>query len=178
MKRKQSKAKINWGWDAPENRNGKATRTTRKQQKELNKTVKSLGFRFFLTVFIVVLVFCAIGFGGTYFLTRKDCFVLLGDKDIVIDINSYENISDCCYIEDGYKVIEFNKDVSHKIEIETNMLINNQGNYTPVFDELGNPVIGQYYIIYRAKTFKYSKFSTIELIRFITFDESSDVVEQ
>ena len=33
------KAKINWGWDAPEDRNGKATRSTKKQVKRTNKNI-------------------------------------------------------------------------------------------------------------------------------------------
>lgn len=172
LKRKNSKAKINWGWDAPEDRNGKATRTTKKQQRETKKALKSLSLKIVLISLGLLLLFLAVSGTSCYLLTKDDCFTLMGNKDVVIDIEK-----DSVYIEDGYKVIEFGKDVSDKVTIETNMRITEEGFYAPQIDELGNPIIGQYYIIYHAETFKYSKFATIERVRFVYFEESTDVVE-
>lgn len=163
-KRKETKAKINWGWDAPENRNGKATRSTKKTQKNVNNTLKKAGLKGFLTAFFVLILCLGIGLGTSFIITKDDCFTLKGEKDIILTVETP-------YIEDGFTVIEFGKDVSNKVEIETNMLINEDGYYTPQYDELGNPVAGQYYIIYKAKTFKYSKFATVEKIRFVTFED-------
>lgn len=163
-KRKETKAKINWGWDAPENRKGKATRSVKKTQKNVNSTLKKVGFKGILIALCVLVVFVAIGGGACYFLTKDDCFKLNGNANVEFSVETP-------YIEEGFTVIEFGRDVSSKVEIETNMIVDENGNYTPQYDELGNPIIGQYYIIYRAKTFKYSKFSTIERIRFVTFND-------
>lgn len=166
-KRKETKAKINWGWNSPEDRNGKATRSTKKSNKNINKTIKKIGFKGLL-ISLVVLLFClALGIGASYFLTRNDCFELKGDKDIVLSVETP-------YVEDGYTVIEFSKDISKKVTIETNMKVDINGNYIPQYDELGNPIIGEYYIIYKVNSFKYSKFSTIEKIRLITFEDITE----
>jgi len=172
LKRKKTQAKINWGWDAPENRNGKASRTTKKQQREINKSFKTVGLKIVLICFCLIVLFGAISAGTCYFLTKDDCFKLKGEIDVVINL---ENATS--YTEAGYEVVEFGKDVSDEVVVETNMLVDENGNYTPRYDEIGNPIIGKYYIIYKTTTFKYSKFSTVERIRFVTFEEPTDVVE-
>ena len=163
-KRKETKAKINWGWDAPENRNGKATRSTKKTRKNANNTIKKAGIKGMIIALCVLVICLGVGVCGAFILTKDDCFTLKGNRDVILTVETP-------YVEDGFTIIEFGKDVSDKVEIETNMLIDEQGNYTPQYDELGNPVAGQYYIIYKAKTFKYSKFSTVEKIRFVTFED-------
>lgn len=163
-KRKETKAKINWGWNAPEDRNGKATRSTKKSSNNLNKTIKKVSFKGVLIALVVLVCCLCVGVGASYFLTKDDCFKLIDNKDIVLSVETP-------YVEDGYKVIEFGKDISNKVTIETNMKIDENGNYTPQYDELGNPVAGEYYIIYKVNSFKYSKFSTVEKIRLITFED-------
>ena len=43
-KKVKTKAKINWGWDAPENRNGKATRST-KSNRSVSRKIKKIGIK-------------------------------------------------------------------------------------------------------------------------------------
>lgn len=166
MKTKKTKqtAKINWGWDAPENRKGKATRVTKSEQKLITK---SLGFKGILIAFLILVICAGISFGSCYFITRNDCFELYGNDELTLTVGEK-------YVEDGYKVIEFNKNRTDRVFIETDMKINSDGSYSPIVDESGEFVVGTYYIIYKTDTLKYSKISSVERIRLITFVEASE----
>lgn len=164
-KKVQTKAKINWGWDAPEDRNGKASRSAK---KKANKTIKKLGFKAILIVLLVTIIGGAIGTGVCWFLTRDDCFTIIGKDEITLtlrgdgeEINSFNS-----YYDESVKVVSFGRNVSDKVYIETNLKQNDDGSYYA--DE-----IGTYYIIYKVDDIKYGKIFTVQRIRLITFVEST-----
>lgn len=165
-KKTQKQAKINWGWDAPENRNGKATRSTKRKTE---KNLKLLGVKGIVTVLILIVIFGAIGIGGCFLITRKDCFEIIGQDELSLTIG--EN-----YIDEGVKVIEFGRDCSNKVKIETNLVKNLDGSYSAELDNDGNPILKTYYIIYTVNTVKYSKIADIKRIRLISFVEQSEEI--
>ena len=199
IKKTQQKAKKNWGWEVrAENDTSPNTRTTnsnatkskksaqkssqtksqstkttkrqrQKQEREIKKTFKLFGVKGIITLVIIILLFATIGVGATMFLTRNDCFDIIGKDEIELQANE-------SYFDTGVKVVEFGKDCQNKVVIETNMVQNADGSFSPQLDSDNNPVLKTYYIIYKVKTFKLSKLATIERIRLVSFVENSEEI--
>lgn len=184
-KKVKTKAKINWGWDAPENRSGKATRSTKSTKssnkinitddvsitmsKKSRKKKSSLGFKAILIVLLVTIVGITIGGSVCYFMCRDDYFTIIGQDEITLTLRAEgeEINSRNSYIDEGVEVVSFGRDVSDKVYIETDLKKNEDGSYTA--DE-----IGTYYIIYKVDDIKYGKLFTVQRIRLITFVESAE----
>ena len=124
-----------------------------KQKKVINNTIKNLTVKH---IFICVILF-VIGFGigiGTFLgICKNDCFELIGKKEITIYLND-------SYIDEGVKIIEFGKDASSSVYIETNLQNNNNEFYA--LDA------GLYYIKYLSSSIKFGKIFKISKIRLIT----------
>lgn len=163
-KKVKTKAKINWGWDAPEDRSGRATRATAHK-------IKKIGFKAVLIILIVMIVGGAIGAGACYFVCRNDCFEIIGEDHIerVLKAEDKELANQNVYIDEGVKVISFGRDVSDKVYIETDLIKNDDGSYTAT-----EP--GTHYIVYKVDDIKYGKIFTIQRIRLIDFVESSEEI--
>lgn len=161
-KKVKTKAKINWGWDAPEDRNGKATRSTRAKSRK----IKKLGFKAILIILMVTIIGAAIGVGTCWFLTRDDCFTITGKEEITLSIKvgGEEWTEENSYIDQGVKIVSFGRDISNKVYVETDLKKTDDGRYYA--DE-----IGTYYMIYKVDDIKYGKIFTVERIRLITFVE-------
>lgn len=79
-----------------------------------------------LTIFLVALFFVVGvlgGVGGYYFLSKNDEFLLVGEKEITIALNSE-------YVEQGVKVISFGKDKSKEVSITGEVDVTKPGKYT------------------------------------------------
>lgn len=166
-KKVKTKAKINWGWDAPENRNGKATRST-KSNRSVSRKIKKIGIKALLIILFVTLIGGAIGVGACWIVSRNDCFDIIGKDEITLTIKAEgEQVSsDNSYYDEGVKIVSFGRDVADTIYIETNLKQNEDGSYYS--DE-----VGTYYIIYKSNDIKYGKIFTVQRIRLITFVEST-----
>lgn len=166
-KKVKTKAKINWGWDAPEERKGKATRST-KSNRSVSRKIKNFGGKALLILLLVTLIGGAIGIGACWFVSRDDCFDIVGKDEITLTIKAEdEQISENnSYYDEGVKVVSFGRDVEDTIYIETNLKQNEDGSYYS--DE-----VGTYYIIYKSNDIKYGKIFMVQRIRLITFVEST-----
>lgn len=166
-KKIQTKAKINWGWDAPEDRKGKATRST-KSRRPTSRKIKSLGFKAILIILLVTIIGGAIGVGACWIISRDDCFTIIGNDEITLTLRAEgEDINiNNSYYDEGVKVVSFGRDVSDKVSITTDLKQNQDGSYYA--DE-----IGTYYIIYKVDDIKYGKIFTVQRIRLITFVEGT-----
>ena len=195
IKKTQQKAKKNWGWEVRDdndtspntrqinsgntrskNSSQKASKTTKttkrqrqKQEREIKKTFKLFGFKGIITLLVVIVLFATIGVGASMFITRNDCFDIIGKDEIELQASE-------SYFDQGVKVVEFGKDCQNKVVIETNMMQNADGSFSPQLDNDNNPVLKTYYIIYKVKTFKLSKLATIERIRLVSFVENSEEI--
>lgn len=183
-KKVKTKAKINWGWDAPEDRNGKATRTTTKRStssrgansrrstssnSSTSRQIKRLGWKAVLIVLMVTLLGVAIGASVCWVMCRNDEFTIIGNDEITLmlkDESEMEYNDRNSYIDEGVKVVSFGRDVSDSVYIETNLKMTEDGAYYA--DE-----IGTYYMIYKVDDIKYGKIFTVQRIRLITFVEST-----
>ena len=176
-KKVKTKAKINWGWDAPEDRDGKATRSSNKKSKNSNvRAIKSLGFKAILIVLLVTLVGVAIGAGVCWYVCQDDCFTIIGKEEFTMPMSTIEYVNGeaievpTSYFDEGVKVVSFGRDISNEVYVETDLKKNEDGSYYA--DE-----VGTYYIIYKTDDIKYGKVFTVERIRLITFVEGTpDVI--
>ncbi len=131
-----------------------------KTNKKVNKELKRTPFKTLLILFLVVLIGLGIGAVPAYFLTRNDCFELIGTDEITLTLGE-------SYADEGAKVVAFNKNDSKKVKTESNMEIDQNGNYT-------SNEVGTYYIVYTVDNLKYGSIFKIQKIRLITFVEPSD----
>ena len=177
-KKVKTKAKINWGWDSPDDRNGKATRSTNKKSNKSNaRVLKGLGFKAMMVLLLVTIIGGAIGVGGCWYVCKDDCFDIVGKEEFTIPISTVEYVNGdlveipTSYFDEGVKVVSFGRDISDSVYVETDLKQNQDGSYYA--DE-----VGTYYIIYKTDDIKYGKIFTVERIRLITFVEGTpDIIE-
>ena len=131
-----------------------------KTSKKVNKELKRTPLKSLFILFLVVLIGLGVGAVPAYFLTRNDCFELIGADEITLTIGE-------SYADEGAKVIAFNKDDSKKVKTKSNMGVDQNGQYT-------SSEVGTYYIAYTVDNFKYGKIFKIQKIRLINFVEPSD----
>ena len=119
QKKVKTKAKINWGWNAPEDRDGKATRSTNKKvNKTINKKVKKIGIKAILIILLVTLIGGGIGLGACWFVSRNDCFEIVGMEEITLTLKDEESTEfgeGNIYYDEGVKVVSFGRDISEDV---------------------------------------------------------------
>lgn len=144
------KASIDFNW------NNKPNKT---QKNKAKKQLKKLSVGGIIALVLMLGVGAVGGFFGVKFLTRNDCFVLNGADEITIQLNDR-------YVDQGAKVVAFNKDVSKDVEIETNLKVDEDGYYAEE--------VGTYYMVYKSKNIKYGSLIKVQKIRLITVVEASE----
>ncbi len=136
---------------------------TKSQTKKVKSTIKKTPVG--LLVCTLVMLFLSVFAGGVigHFLTKNDCFELIGEEEVSLRVGEV-------YVDQGAKVIAFNKDVSNKLNISTNLKLTEAG-YSA--DE-----VGTYYIVYTVNHFKYNSIFKIKKVRLVHFVEPSEDVEE
>ncbi len=147
------KTKAEFNFNVDEN----SSKSTKRSAK---KNIKKIGTSGIIAVVCLLLIGVVGGIFTLKYFTRNDCFNLLGKDEITLMIGE-------TYVDDGIYAVSFGRDVSDKAYIETNLQMNDQGEYYA--DE-----IGTYYIVYKVDDIKYDKLFTIQRIRLITFVEASE----
>jgi len=123
----------------------KAKRKAKKEVKRMN------GWTLFFCV-IALIAGVAVGIGAYNLVCAGDEFVLNGKKEYNIELGSgYFD-----YVDAGVSIVEFGKDISGSVEIETNMKEMGNGTYRADAD-----VPGKYYIKYTVDSPKYGKICRI-----------------
>ena len=112
-----------------------------KSSKKINKELKRTPFKTLFILFLVVLIGLSVGAIPTYFLTRNDCFELIGADEITLTVGE-------SYADEGAKVIAFNKNDSKKVKTKTNLQVDDNRNYS-------SAEVGTFYIAYTVDNFKY-----------------------
>ncbi len=131
-----------------------------KTKKNAEKALKNAGAKVLLCVFIFLIVGIVVGAGAWWFVCKDDCFELIGNDEIVLTLDEE-------YVDDGVNIIAFGQDESDSVVIETNLSVNDAGNYYS--DE-----IGTFYITYKSECFKYGKLFKVQKVRLVTFVEVSE----
>ena len=146
------KAKLNINIDL-----NKPNKTQRKNVKKQMKKVKPIA------VVLAIILLVGGAFGGWFgckILTKNDCFELIGKDEITLTVGKP-------YPDEGVKVVSFGKDLSDKVNVETNLTKSEDGTYT-------SSEIGTFYMVYTVDSLKYNTIFKIQKIRLITFVEESE----
>ena len=133
----------------------------KKAKRNINKTAKSvskLGSRGILVFFICLLIGIAAGFGVYKIVCKNDCFQIIGADEITLTLDEK-------YEESGVKIVEFGKDISDKVKIETNLNLDENGK---------SKEVGTFYVKYTVDSVKFGKLFKIQKIKLITFVEASE----
>ncbi len=163
-KKVKTKAKINWGWEVEAPKSNKRKKSSRAKSK-----TKKLGLKAMLIILLVTIIGGAIGVGACYFVCRDDCFTIIGEEQIerVLVADGKTATSENIYVDEGVKIVSFGRDISDKVEIETDLTVLPDGTYTASEPRT-------YYIKYKVDDIKYGKIFTVERVRLIDFVESSE----
>ena len=147
------KASFSFDWD-------NNSKQTKRSSKKAKKQLKKLGFGAIMMAIFMLAIGAAGGFFGVKFLTKKDCFELIGKDEITLQLGE-------TYLDEGANIVSFGKDVSADVEIETNLKIDLNGKYYAESE-------GTYYMIYKSKNFKYGTLFKVQKIRLITFVDATE----
>lgn len=123
-------------------------------QKQMKKALKKVHTGY-LIVAVAALLIGAIG-GGifAYTVTAGDGFTLQGSKETTVSVGG-----ELTYVDEGIKCVSMGKDVSHKVEIKTNMNRSEDGKtYT---GDTSAP--GEYYITYTVTEGRYAGLSRVRV---------------
>ena len=139
--------------------NKPSKRTSKKVKKQMKKASPVA-----IIVAVLLLVVGAVGgFFGIKFLTKNDCFELIGKEYVTLYVE--EN-----YVDEGAKVIAFNKDDSSKVVVDTNLKKREDGSLYA--DE-----IGTYYITYNVNNLKYGSIFKVQKVRIIDVVDAGELEE-
>lgn len=139
---------------------GKNIQLSNSTSKAVKGRVKRAGTKTLLIAFIMLIVGAMVGGGTWWIVCRNDCFDLVGQESVSLTLEE-------SYIDQGVKIIAFGRDEGQSIEIETNLKIDENGNFYS--DETG-----VFYIKYKSCCFKYSKLFKVEKVRLISVVEQSE----
>ncbi len=103
---------------------------------------------------LALVIGLAIGWFGGEYICKNDTFVLLGNKEYLVALDA----TDFVYEEEGVRIIEFGRDISGDVSVETNMTSLGDGKYT-----LDTTVPGRYYLKYTVDSPKYGEISRIRI---------------
>lgn len=135
-------------------------KSTGRAGKKITKKVKKLSPAVLLVVVIMMAIGAVGGYFGLSFVTKNDCFDIIGKDEITLTIGEK-------YADQGCKVIAFGKDDSGMLKTETNLTIDDNGEYYALQE-------GTYYITYTVDNLKYGSLFKIQKIRLISFVEPTE----
>ena len=153
-----------------------ATKTTKKASLNINikspsktktkkviRKIKKISPTALIISFLLLIGGACGGWFGTQFITKNDCFTLIGKDEITKVVGQ-------SYVDQGVNVISFGKDLKDKVKVETNLTKNQDGTYT-------SNEVGTFYMIYTVDSIKYGTIFKVQKIRLITFvEESEDII--
>lgn len=142
-------------------------KNTKRNQNKFKSAVKTVNIFVALLIFIIT---AGIGVGAYFVVCKNDCFTLNGAQEISITMQANTDNTGFvgAFTDDlGVKIIEFGKDISSEVIIETDMKKVGENEYE--VNELGT-----YYIKYSVNSIKYGKIFTINKIRLVNFVEPSE----
>lgn len=134
---------------------------SKSKNKKIKNNLNNFSAKTILIALVLLIAGLSIGAGLYFFVCRNDCFELVGEEELTFTLGE-------SYIDEGVKIIEFNKDIKENVYIETNLKQDNNSFYA---DE-----IGTYYIKYMSNSIKYGKVFSVSKVRLITFVEESESV--
>jgi len=159
MVKRKSTSKITKKVELDLNIDKPSKRTTRKVKTKLKK----LSFGVVMLAIFLLAVGVVGGYFGVQYLSRNDCFNIVGAEEITLEIGE-------TYLDEGVKVVAFGVDETDNVEIETNLKKNNDGKFYAQTE-------GTYFIKYSVNNIKYGSIFKVQKIRLIHFVEPTESEE-
>lgn len=156
---RKSTSKVSKKVDLDLNINKPSKHTTRRVKTKLKK----LSFGVVMLAIFLLAVGVVGGYFGVQYLSRNDCFNIVGADEITLEIGE-------SYLDEGVKVVAFGIDETDKVEIETNLKKDNNGKFYAQTE-------GTYYIKYTVNNIKYGSIFKVQKIRLIHFVEPTESEE-
>ena len=156
---RKSTSKVSKKVDLDLNINKPSKRTTRKVKTKLKK----LSFGVVMLAIFLLAVGVVGGYFGVQYLSRNDCFNIVGAEEITLEIGE-------SYLDEGVRVVAFGVEETDKVEIETNLKKDNNGKFYAQTE-------GTYYIKYTVNNIKYGSIFKVQKIRLIHFVEPTESEE-
>lgn len=156
---RKSTSKVSKKVDLDLNINKPSKRTTRKVKTRLKK----LSFGVVMLAIFLLAVGVVGGYFGVQYLSRNDCFNIVGAEEITLEIGE-------SYLDEGVRVVAFGVEETDKVEIETNLKKDNNGKFYAQTE-------GTYYIKYTVNNIKYGSIFKVQKIRLIHFVEPTESEE-
>ena len=104
-----------------------------------------------LIFLVFFLVGALIGVGASYVVTKDDCFILNGSKEIILDVND-------TYVDQGVKVVAFGKDISDDVIITIYDCEEEE------VEEIDTTIENEYTIIYTINSKKWNDYKLIRRV--------------
>lgn len=133
---------------------------SKKSKNSAKKVARKVGLKALIIFFACLVLGAAIGSGAWAIVCRNDCFEIVGQDNISLQMNE-------TYTDEGVKIVAFGRDEKQSVSIETDLTKNEDGTYSATD-------VGTYYIKYISSCLKYGKIFKVEKIRLITFVEESE----
>ncbi len=133
----------------------------KKKEKQVEKTIKTSGPKTLFVAFLCLIIGAVIGIAAFFVVCRNDTFEINGPEEITLTLNEK-------YIETGAKAVEFGKDISSDVMINSNLNLDSRG--------FSNEV-GTFYVEYTIDSLKYGKIFKIKKIKLVTFVENGEAME-
>lgn len=116
-------------------------------KNRVEKMAKKVHKKTILIVAIFFIIGVVLGFGSYKIITKDDCFKLIGEKTVTIDIgvNSGDR-----YSEEGVLAIAFGKDITSEVKAD--------------YSKVDYEVPGEYYILYTVDSPMYEKYTLYRTI--------------
>ena len=159
MVKRKSTSKITKKVELDLNIDKPSKRTTRKVKTKLKK----LSFGVVMLAIFLLAVGVVGGYFGVQYLSRNDCFKIVGAEEITLEIGE-------SYLDEGVKVVAFGVDETDKVEVETNLKKDINGKFYAQTE-------GTYYIKYKVNNIKYGSIFKVQKIRLIHFVEPTESEE-
>ncbi len=134
----------------------------KKTEKKTVSALKKTSLKAWLVGLVCLFVGVLVGAGVWFFVGKNDCFKIVGQDELSFTLSEH-------YKDEGVKIISLGKDLSTTAKIETNLKVDENGNYYA-------EDVGTYYIKYSSDDIKYGKIFKVEKVRLITFVEDSEDV--
>ncbi|MBO5884205.1 MAG: hypothetical protein J6Q51_00240 [Clostridia bacterium] len=154
-KKQSQNAKVNLDFEE--------VKVSKKTKNKAKKTLKKVSLQAWLFALLFLLIGIGGGIGAWMFVCKNDCFEIVGKDELTLTLNEK-------YTDEGVKVFSFGKDISKDVVTETDLKVDENGNYYA-------EDIGTYYIKYSSKDFKYGTIFKVEKIRLVTFVEPSEEID-
>lgn len=132
---------------------------TKKTKSKAKKQLKKLSFGTICLSIFLLAVGIVGGYFGVKYITRNDCFYIIGEEEIFITLEED-------YLDEGVKVVAFGVDDSKNVKVETNLKTKN-GKYCADSE-------GTYYIKYTIGNIKYGSIFKVQKIRLVHVVEPTE----